>query len=304
MEAATAAAENGTLPPAGAPAEDMMQEELPETSVLHRPVLVRPPRIDFTPPEGWVAGDIKPTQVGFGRKLDRADPPLSLEGSIGLRLDSDVAWRNSVYQRDGQPMDVAIGDYKGQLLVRRTRRGEGETNDNPASAVAGGVAEGLLRNGATVLHVEVSVEGTGSRLVRTNDKGEKELAYDTRAEAVELGTQTFDAALTSLRAVKMASLKTPEDAPAPKDEVAGVTHLRLVPAKTDLEPGEFCEVKCVVDFPKPGEDAVRWEWSGNHAGDGDTVTFFASAPGTYSLSVMVYSNQGLIGSTSIDLTVH
>jgi len=67
---------------------------------------------------------------------------------------------------------------------------------------------------------------------------------------VELGTQTFDAALTSLRAVKMASLKTPEDAPAPKDEVAGVTHLRLVPAKTDLEPGEFCEVKCVVDFPK------------------------------------------------------
>jgi hypothetical protein len=304
MEAATAAAENGTLPPAGATAADMMQEELPETSVLHRPVLVRPPRIDFTPPEGWVAGDIKPTHVGFERKLDRPDPPLSLEGSIGLRLDSDVAWRNSVYQRDGQPMEVAIGDYKGSLLVRRDQHGLGEADQNPMNGGAGGAAEGLLRNGATVLHVEIGVNASGARLVRTNAKGEQELAYDTRAEAAELGNKMFDAALAALRAVKMASLKTPEDAQPPKDEVAGVTHLRLVPAKTDLEPGEFCEVKCMVDFPKPGEDPVRWEWSGNHAGDGDSVTFFASAPGTYGLSVMVYSSQGLIGSTSVDLTVH
>ena len=303
MEEATAAAESGTPPPAGA-ADAFMQEELPETTVLHRPVLVRPPRIDFAPPEGWVAGETSPTSVSVAHKLDRADPPLSVEGHIALKLDSDVAWRNAVFMREGQPMDVAIGDYKGQLLVRRQQYGLGEANQNPMSGGMNGAAEGILRNGATVLHVEVGVVASGARLMRSNDKGEKELAYDTRAEAAEEGKKTFDAALAALRAVKTATLKTPEDAPPPKDEVAGVTHVRLVPAKTDLEPGEFCEVKCVVDFPKSGENPVRWEWSGNHAGDGDTVTFFASAPGTYNLSVMVYSGQGLIGSTSVDLTVH
>jgi len=46
MEAATAAAENGTLPPAGAAAADMMQEELPETSCCTGPCLsARPDRL-------------------------------------------------------------------------------------------------------------------------------------------------------------------------------------------------------------------------------------------------------------------
>jgi hypothetical protein len=266
---------------------------------------VRPPKIEFSPPEGWVAGDSKPTHVGFGRNLKRGDPPVSLEGSIGLRLDVDSTWKNSVFLRSGQSVDVAIGDYKGTLLVSRREYGLGDPDQNPMNGGMNGAAEGLLRNGATVMHVEVNVGATGTRLMRRNDRGEQELAYDTREEAAKLGAETFDAALASLNAVKTGALKTPEDAPPPKDDGGtGVTRLRLVPAKTDLEPGEFCEVKCVVDWPKPGESPVRWEWSGNHAGDGDTVTFFASSPGSYNLGVMVYSSQGLIGSTSVDLTVH
>jgi hypothetical protein len=303
MEAAAAAAENGPPPPA---AVDIMQEELPETTVLHRPVLVRPPRIDCPTPKDWVRGENPPPgTAGFSRAVNRADPPLTIDGKLSLRLSPVLSWGNGEPNGQGEWIDVAIGDYKGRLLAFRNLP---ELPAEPGDSVGVNFscrAEGVLKNAATVLNVEISVETAGARLVRANPKGDKELVYDTREEAQVAARQTFDDALACLRTTKTAGLVTPTDAPAPKDDVGtGVTHVRLVPAKTDLEPGEFCEVKGVVDFPKPGENPVRWEWSGNHAGDGDTVTFFASAPGTYNLGVMVYSSQGLIGSTSVDLTVH
>jgi len=105
-----------------------------------------------------------------------------------------------VYQRDGQPMEVAIGDYKGSLLVRRDQHGLGEADQNPMNGGAGGAAEGLLRNGATVLHVEIGVNASGARLVRTNAKGSRNLPTTPGRKRPSWETKCSTPALAALRA--------------------------------------------------------------------------------------------------------
>jgi hypothetical protein len=59
----------------------------------------------------------------------------------------------------------------------------------------------------------------------------------------------------------------------------------------------------VLENPKGDEGVLRYEWGGNYAGSGDTVTFFASDPGDYSVTVMVRGARGVVGSSSVDLSV-
>jgi hypothetical protein len=104
--------------------------------------------------------------------------------------------------------------------------------------------------------------------------------------------------------MKMGSTMNAGEPAASADQAPGEdAFVRLVPAKTECESGEFVEIIAVVEKARPGSGPYRYEWSGNHAGSGEKVTFFASESGAYSVHVMVYGSKGLIGQASVELKV-
>ena len=74
--------------------------------------------------------------------------------------------------------------------------------------------------------------------------------------------------------------------------------LAAKPEKTAYKPGEIVNVTANVTGGKP---PYTYTWTGDHAGDGQTVTRAATKPGSYALSVEVKDGAGARGVTSITL---
>ncbi len=74
--------------------------------------------------------------------------------------------------------------------------------------------------------------------------------------------------------------------------------LAAKPEKTAYKPGEIVNVTANVTGGKP---PYTYTWTGDHAGDGQTVTRAATKPGSYALSVEVKDGTGARGVTSITL---
>ncbi len=74
--------------------------------------------------------------------------------------------------------------------------------------------------------------------------------------------------------------------------------LAAKPEKTVYKPGEIVNVTANVTGGKP---PYTYTWTGDHAGDGQTVTRAATKPGSYALSVEVKDGAGVRGVTSITL---
>ncbi len=74
--------------------------------------------------------------------------------------------------------------------------------------------------------------------------------------------------------------------------------LAAKPEKTVYKPGEIVNVTANVTGGKP---PYTYTWTGDHAGDGQTVTRAATKPGSYALSVEVKDGTGARGVTSITL---
>ena len=74
--------------------------------------------------------------------------------------------------------------------------------------------------------------------------------------------------------------------------------LSAKPEKTAYKPGEIVNVTANVTGGKP---PYTYTWTGDHAGDGQTVTRAATKPGSYALSVEVKDGAGARGVTAITL---
>ncbi len=74
--------------------------------------------------------------------------------------------------------------------------------------------------------------------------------------------------------------------------------LAAKPEKTAYKPGEIVNVTANVTGGKP---PYTYTWTGDHAGDGQTVTRAATKPGSYVLSVEVKDGAGARGVTAITL---
>jgi hypothetical protein len=128
--------------------------------------------------------------------------------------------------------------------------------------------------------------------------------YDTKPEAdkeYEQIVKDIDGLLGSMKIATTA--KSGEPTAATEQSPSEDAYVRLVPAKTECESGEFVEIIAVVEKARSGSGPFRYEWSGNHAGSGEKVTFFASESGVYPVHVMVYGSKGLIGQASVELKV-
>ena len=67
--------------------------------------------------------------------------------------------------------------------------------------------------------------------------------------------------------------------------------------------GDVVPVKAVVENAKPEDSPLKFEWSGDHEGKGETVNFMAQKAGTNTLSVTVTGARFSIGSASASFEV-
>lgn len=289
--------------PAVAPGE----EPLGPSDFVSYPILVRAPGITVKNPPGW---DDRPDDRPFWRSVVRkVGTPRSgdhvfidaefnvILGSAGL---TDMAESNfAASKKFGAVRPMTSNGFTGEA-IRYNPAGQ----DRPAGhhALRG---EALLKKGQVYMTVSYGVTVTGFVLKEQNSRGEVVTVYDTRGQAdaeAEQIAKDIDALLAS---IKVGSSQQPGDQAAPPmaSAPAGDAYVRLVAAKTACEPGEFVEIQAVVENAKSGDGPFRYEWGGNHAGEGEKITFFGSNPGTYAVTVIVRGSNGVVGSTSIDITV-
>ncbi len=308
MEEALAKLESGEAPPP--PPADL----LPPPPMYAIPIVIRPPQIDLKVPKGWTEpggarSTIRQLQREQGNSASGNHVYVSarftakLVDAVEDRGNGDMVADLTMSARSRPGATVTpvkgIGGYAGEMVRRQVVP---QSEDPWRYTLEGGA---ILRRGDVFLAIETYVTVEGFRRVVRDNQGNEKVLYDTRAQAdqiwAEIGPQ-IDELFASLGA----SAKTAAAEPSvKKDAVRGPEgEVRLEPAKTVCAPGEIIEIACVVDFPKSEDQPYRYEWGGNHAGEGDKVLFVASDPGRYGITVMVRNSAGkLVGSTSVDLQV-
>jgi hypothetical protein len=284
---------------------------LPPGTVLSYPIMVRPPAIQLKAPGGWqdqpddrlfwrrvekksgrpTAGNHVFIDATFNLSLDEA----GLDGTMGDLIESNFA--SAKKYSTARP--VTSSGFKGELLQYKPAR-----TDSPYARHLSAGGEALLKKGKVYMAVSYKADVSGFREVTKDEQGREVVLYDTRSDADNEHEQIVKDIEGLLASMKMGA---PVEAgkPAAHSELSESeeTYVRLVPAKTECESGEFVEIVAVVEKARSGAGPYRYEWSGNHAGSGEKVTFFASESGTYSVHVMVYGSKGLIGQASVELKV-
>jgi hypothetical protein len=309
MEEAMAKAESAPPPDLPDPAKDLVAAG----TVRSLPVTIKPTEIAFTMPSGWQrvddgranwreatmeenrpeAGDYVYAKASFSARLDYTDEALN---ELGQGLFNDA-------KRWGAGQTVAplrIGRYQGEIVRWPPREVEAPRYTGSAKA--------FLKHGRVQVGIDYQVETQGFVKYAYDEQGKPYVLYDTRDAAAARFPELREAVEAMLASLRLGQQRADPSAPAPvpapaAQEASEDTYVRLVAAKTEAEPGEFIEIKAVVENPKDDEGALNYEWGGNHAGDGDTVIFFASEPGNYGITVIVRGGKGVVGSTWVDIRV-
>lgn len=292
---------------------DPSKDPVAAGTVLALPVTLKPVEIDFKMPDGWQRADDGRVNWREAQVVENSPVPgdyVYVKATMAVRLDyTDQAlndWAEGQFNeskrwgRGQQVSPLNIGSFKGEI-VRRTPPQTAEAH----YATSG---QAFLKDGRVQIGIEYSVETAGFLQIAYDSENKPYVKSDTRAAAAERYPQLREAVENMLASLRIGQQRLGQAAPQPiraaaTAEAPADTYVRLVAAKTQAEPGEFVEIKAVVENPKGSEGALRYEWSGNHAGDGDTVTFLASDPGSYSVSVIVNGTSDVVGSTSIDIEV-
>jgi len=300
----------GQPPPA--PPADADAEALPPGTVVSYPIFVRPPGIQLKAPAGWSdrpderlfwrsvvkqAGSPNPgNHVFVDAVFDVILSDAGRDGTYGGMIESSF---KSGSQYRAAPRRVTISGFAGELSQERPTR-----EDFPEVRRHNLSGEAVLKKGKVYMQVNYHATVAGYRRVTKDEQGREQVEYDTKEQADSEADQIARDINELLGAPKVGAPPGAGAAPVAEDKVStGEAYVRLVPAKTSCEPGEFIEIQAVVEKARPADGPFRYEWSGNHEGKGEKVTFFASEPGTYSISVIVYGSKGLVGSTSVEITV-
>lgn len=309
MEEAMAKAEQA--PPPDMP--DLTKELVAAGTVRSVPVIVRPTEIAFSFPPGWQRvddGRVDWRQVEMQENQPQPGDYVYARGRFSVRIDYADEALNAL--REGLFNEAKRYGVGQQVTPLRIGRFEGEIvrwpplqSDAPRYEARG---EAFLKYGRVLVSIDYSVLTQGFMQMAYDEKGKPYVLYDTRAAAAERFPKLLESAeamLASLRLGQQRADKTvpmPVSAPAAR-EAREDTYVRLVAAKTEAEPGEFVEIKAVLENPKGNEGPLTYEWGGNHAGEGDSVIFFASEPGEHDVTVIVRGTKGVVGSTSIGIRV-
>jgi hypothetical protein len=299
---------------ANPPAPPVSMEEvlpLPPGTVVSYPILVRPPAIQLKAPGGWqdqtddrlfwrrvekkagssTPGDHVFIEASFDINLDEAGQ----DGTMGAMIESNFA----AIRKNNPARPVASSGFKGELVQYKPGRSD---FPNVRHLSTGG--EALLKKGKVYMGVSYQAKVSGFREVTRDEQGREVVLYDTRPDAEKEYEQLVKDIDELLGSMKMATTGQAGEPTASAEQPASEdAFVRLVPAKTECEPGEFVEIIAVVEKARSGSGPFRYEWSGNHEGSGEKVTFFASESGAYSVHVMVYGSRGLVGQASVEFKV-
>ena len=308
LEETMAQLEKAPPPELPDPAKDLVA---PGT-VRSVPVTVRPTEITLQMPSNWRRSeDGRVNLRGASLEENRPQPGdyVYAKASFNVQLDyideAMNALREGLFNADkrwgvGQQVKpMRIGNFQGEIV-----RWPALEHTAPHYAAS---AKAFLKHGRVQVGIDYTLETQGYVRIDHDAQGKPIVRYDTRAAAADRYASLrgeAEAMLASLRIglQRAEGAAPPVSAPAAR-EAREDTYVRLVAAKGEAEPGEFIEIKAVVENPKGSEGALTFEWGGNHAGSGDTVTFFASNPGNYTVTVIVRGGKGVIGSTSVDIRV-
>lgn len=309
MEEAMAKAEQA--PPVELP--DPAKEPVAAGTVRSVPVTVRPTEIDFALQPGWQRADdgrVDWRQAGMEENRPVPGDHVHARGQFSVRLDYTDEALNALREglfkeakRQGSGPRVTplrIGNLQGEIVRRPPREVE--------APLYRASAEAFVKHGRVQASIDYTVETQGFLQVAVDAQGKPYVLYDTRAAAAERFLQLREEAEAMLATLRIgrqraeAAASAPAPAPA-MQEAREDPYVRLVAARTEAEPGEFIEIRAVLENPKGDEGPLNHEWSGNHAGKGDSVIFFASEPGEYDVGVIVRGARGVVGSTSVTIRV-
>jgi hypothetical protein len=195
---------------------------------------------------------------------------------------------------------LRIGRFEGEIVRRPPLESE-----VPRYEARG---EAFLKYGRVQVSIDYTVLTQGFMQIAYDERGKPYVLYDTRAAAAERFPKLLESVEKMLASLRLGQQRADPAAPAPSaapglSEAREDTYLRLVAAKAEAEPGEFIEIRAVLENPKGDEGALSYEWGGNHAGEGDSVIFFASEPGEYDVTVIARGARGVVGSTSVAIRV-
>lgn len=311
MEAAMARAE--AAPPPELPEPDPGQAPVAAGTVRAVPVTVRPIQIATDVPSGWQQvddGRVNWREFTLEENSPRKGNHVYAKASFAVRVNHTDQALNALAEehfnfskRQGEAPRVTpirIGRFEGEIVRWPPRPVEMPER-------YGARAQAFLKHGRVQLAIDYQVETVGFLEVITDAEGRKIVVYDTRPDAAD----RFQGLRDEVEAM-LATLKVGHQSAGPSSSVAPAApartasedpYVRLVAAKAEAEPGEFVEIKAVLENARGDEGELRYEWGGNHAGDGDTVTFFASDPGAYDITVIVRGTKGVVGATSVPIRV-
>ncbi|HWR58110.1 MAG TPA: hypothetical protein VN328_04405, partial [Thermodesulfovibrionales bacterium] len=203
----------------------------------------------------------------------------------------------------GKDEEFAIGDFKGymahkppQLYYTGVPDMVDLTFPNTISWFAG-----YLMKGKSVIFINGDVYGGGER------KGEKGNFWFDDTPFVEQHTK---AAYAEMMAVIGSIAIGPDNKinkipyKGPALDGSDLPSVKLVFAqKGKLKIGDVIPVKAVVENAKPEDSPLKFEWSGDHEGKGETVNFMAQKAGKNTLAVTVTGARFPMGSASATFEV-
>jgi hypothetical protein len=226
-------------------------------------------------------------------KVDPSFGPRSLD-EIRQKLEEE-AIEHRKWGREPEIRPLAIGPFKGFLLETRMRFARG-----------GWSHSGYRDSGTEALgHGWVASEGRTFEVSYGIGSGG---CWDNSQRPFQ-ESQTL-AALREAQAILAGLRLVPEPGvtqipyTGPKLDGSDLPVVRLDPPEVGrLNVGDMVIVRAVVENPSPDDRPVRFEWTGEHEGDGGEVLIRATESGTFSLAVTVEGAQYALGSASLTYEV-
>ena len=197
----------------------------------------------------------------------------------------------------GKDEEFAIGDFKG-LVAHKPPQLYYQGSEYVDLVFPGTLSwvTGYLLKGNSRIFINGDVSGGGSR------KGEGGQYWFDDTPFVDQHTKAAHAEMMAiLKSIVIGPDNKIKQIPykGPAFDGSDLPSVKLVYSqKGKLKMGEVVIVKAVVEKAKPEDSPLKFEWSGDHAGQGETVHFMAQKAGKSTLSVAVTGARFPMGSAS------
>lgn len=193
---------------------------------------------------------------------------------------------------------IAFDGFQGFALVRPAAAAATACwMGGPACATAGAEIQGAAIRDGVAVDVAGVLNGSSSCPTEQADHTSFLLAQ------VNAGVSEVWAMIASLK-VSAGAVRVTTTYTGPPLNSAKIPRVILTPPGLDrLNVGDTVAVRATVEDAEPGDAPFRFAWTGDHEGQGDTVTIRATKPGKYTLTVTATGSRGPVGMAALTYEV-